>query len=130
MFGVPGIKCVGGTASAYLAVIWVTANTLRLRSPIEPTECVSGTLPEGLEGGQPEAGSRIMPRARRSNRHLGVIAAKLIAARQGKIRRLIIPSPPSRKSLAELVDAERLAFRGFTMARGRVARGPGAPSSP
>jgi len=35
-----------------------------------------------------------------------------------------------RKSLAELVDAERSAFRGFTMARGRVARGPGAPSSP
>jgi hypothetical protein len=35
-----------------------------------------------------------------------------------------------RKSLAELVDAERLASRGFTMARGRVARGPGAPSSP
>jgi len=25
---------------------------------------------------------------------------------------------------------ERSAFRGFTMARGRVARGPGAPSSP
>jgi hypothetical protein len=35
-----------------------------------------------------------------------------------------------RKSFAELVDAERSAFRGFTMARGRVARGPGAPSSP
>jgi hypothetical protein len=28
-------------------------------------------MPEGLEGGQPEAGSQIMPRARRSNRHIG-----------------------------------------------------------
>src|SRR5262249_35623835 len=34
-----------------------------------------------------------MPRPRRSDRHLGVIAAKLTAVRQGKIRRLLLISP-------------------------------------
>jgi hypothetical protein len=34
------------------------------------------------------------------------------------------------RRLAEIVVNRRSAFQGFTMARGRVARGPGAPSSP
>ena len=39
-------------------------------------------------------------------------------------------APGMRKIARRACRRERSAFRGFTMARGRVARGPGAPSSP
>src|ERR1700732_5505859 len=39
-------------------------------------------------------------------------------------------APGMREIARRACRRERSAFRGFTMARGRVARGPGAPSSP
>jgi hypothetical protein len=46
----------------FFVAMLVTVNTPKSSSQIGPTECVWGTLPEGLERGQPEVGSRTTPR--------------------------------------------------------------------
>src|ERR1700760_490044 len=85
----------------------LTVNTPRSRSRIEPTECVSGTLPEGLAGAQPEVGSRICQEPRTSKRHPEVIAAKLTAVRQGKIL-LTLTSSGGRVSVASSVFGRKI----------------------
>src|SRR5262249_35714371 len=48
MFGVLEIRCIGGTALVIFSATSVTVNTLKLSSPAESTECVSGTSPNML----------------------------------------------------------------------------------
>jgi hypothetical protein len=45
-FGVRGTGCAGGTALVFSIAILVTMNTPKSLSQNEPTECVSGSLPE------------------------------------------------------------------------------------